>query len=252
MTPDSVSGHRGQPDLYVKAVAAATVPSIYLPPPAFADDRYRAAVIRQVEGIAERFGLCPADLRYLSAEHQIQDAGELVLEQLGERAEPQPLYVTRSGGEPDPFISSLASLTHRHSWVRDELVLTHLESLAGSAVFAFLAWAITPAGATVLMLDKPPMMVVGKPVPMSTAVGVRIDTAGGGTRVSGWGVGAPPQGTRGVRLEGTRSCDAWHAFASAVTDGQVAAGDHFVLHTRDDVQEGWVTLEVVTPPAWSS
>lgn len=237
-------------DLRVEAIATAVMTEpTYHPAGAFAGDRYLTGLVSNLGTIADRLGLSMSDLRYLH-DDRVHGVAHHALACFDAVAGPQPLYVSRSGGEIDPFIAFLPTLVREHPWVTDALVLTHLEVLSGSAVFEFLSWAVTPVGATVLLVDEQVVATVSDPPPSLAAVALRVGTDGSGTRVSRWGAGPPPTPAGGVRLTGTRACDAWLEFATAVAHGGIGSGDVVILHMRDDVQEGWVLLEVEEPPVW--
>ncbi|MFS8098616.1 hypothetical protein LFM09_15905 [Lentzea alba] len=219
----------------------------YHPADAFADDRYLAGLISDVENIADRLGVSATDLRYLRLD-QDGSVADRALSRVTAVADPQPLYVARSGIETDPFVAFLPTLVHDHPSVTDALVLTHLEALSGSAIFEFLSWSMSPAGAALLLVDEQVVTTESALPPKLSAVAMRVHPGPGGTQVSAWGTGSPPTSKGSVHITGRRSCDAWLGFTRAVASDDVRAGDVVVLHTRDDAQEGWVQLQVDALP----
>ncbi len=234
-------------DLWIDEIASAvrTAPD-YLPDTAFGSDQWLSRMVAEFGAVAAEDRGVPADMLSYLPDVPDNDVAEQALTLLGPPLGSQPLYMSRSGGEADPFVTMLPRLIHPRDWVSDALVLTHLEALTGSAVFDFLAWSLNDGPATVLLVDQQVVTLTDQPKDPLTAIALRFGASG--ARVSAWGLGAPPSLDRGRTFHGTRSCDAWLGFALAVAAHEVAAGDVVVLHTAGDAQEGWVRLDMDRVP----
>jgi hypothetical protein len=232
-------------DIYVYEIATAVrcSPS-YLPAAAYGDDQWLRPLTHWVGEAAERLGHPRDALAYLH-DTPDNDVAAQALALLGPARSAQPLYVSRSGGETDPFTAMLPRLVRDHDWVSDSLVLTHLEALTGSAVFEFLTWSLRGGHATVLLVDQELVAYAELARPSLTAVALRV---GGttGARVTGWGAGTPPAdaGETSRTFGGTRACDAWAEFSQALAADLIVVDDTVLLHTVGAVQEGWVRLSI--------
>lgn len=202
----------------------------------------------RLDEVASTQGLGKSAFRYLPDTGE-NDVARQALERLGAPQRPQPLYLSRSGPDPDPFVTLLPGLVRSFDWVGDSLLFTHLEALTGSAVFELVAILAADQESTLVLVDQPSMIFADDPTPPLSAVALRLGSTGG-TAVVAWGEGAPPSSSQSRTLHGTRACDAWLAFAAVIAAGEVAAGEVVILHTRGEAQEGWVVLEVEEPPLW--
>ena len=155
-------------------------------------------------------------------------------------------------------MAALAQLVHESGWAGEDLGITHLEELGGTAVFDLLRWAV-PAGtgATVVVCDEP--LFVDARVPgRFKAVGLRLAQGAGPLRVLGCGEGGPAaaqgaegtvgaEGTDGAahRFSGRGPCDGWLEFHEALAAGKVRDGERVLVHARGPLREGWLLLEAV-------
>lgn len=172
------------------------------------------------------------------------DVTAQVLAALGPPAVPQPLYFVRSGPLRDPNVAALAGLVHRSGWAGEDVGLSHLDELGGTAVFGLLEWAVETE-ATAVVCDEPLFADAACGAPRFAAVGVRVRRgAASPLAVSGCGEGKPAL-TGGHRFTGRGPCDAWLAFCAALSEGVITDGDRVLLHTRGPLREGWLSLLAV-------
>jgi hypothetical protein len=171
------------------------------------------------------------------------DVAAQVLAALGTPAVPQPLFLVRSGPLRDPNVAALAGLVHRSGWAGEDVGLTHLDELGGTAVFGLLEWSVENE-ATAIVCDEPLFADSVCGDPRFAAVGVRLRRGTAALTVSGCGEGRPAL-TGGHRFTGRGPCDAWLAFCAALAEGVVADGERVLLHTRGPLREGWLSLLAV-------
>ncbi|WP_410606672.1 hypothetical protein [Amycolatopsis sp. lyj-109] len=171
------------------------------------------------------------------------DVTAQVLAALGPPALPQPLFFVRSGPLRDPNVAALAGLVHRSGWAGEDVGLTHLDELGGTAVFGLLEWAVETE-ATAVICDEPLFADAAGGHPRFAAVGVRLRRGAAALTVSGCGEGKPAL-TGAHRFTGRGPCDAWLAFCAALAEGVVADGERVLLHTRGPLREGWLSLLAV-------
>ncbi|WP_103349423.1 hypothetical protein [Amycolatopsis sp. CA-128772] len=168
------------------------------------------------------------------------DVAAQVLAALGPPAVPQPLFFVRSGPLRDPNVAALAGLVHRSGWEGEDVGLSHLDELGGTAVFGLLEWAVGTE-ATAVICDEPLFADAACGHPRFAAVGVRLRRGSSPLAVSGCGDGKPAL-AGDHRFAGRGPCDAWLAFCAALAEGVVADGDRVLLHTRGPLREGWLSL----------
>ncbi|EOD63507.1 hypothetical protein [Amycolatopsis vancoresmycina] len=171
------------------------------------------------------------------------DVAAEVLAALGPPALPQPLFFVRSGPLRDPNVAALAGLVHRSGWAGDDVGLSHLDELGGTAVFGLLEWAVETE-ATAIVCDEPLFADSDGGHPRFAAVGLRVRRGAAALTVSGCGEGKPAL-PGDHRFTGRGPCDAWLAFCAALAEGVVADGDRVLLHTRGPIREGWLSLLAV-------
>jgi hypothetical protein len=169
------------------------------------------------------------------------DVSARVLAALGTPATAQPLFFVRSGPLRDPNVAALAGLVHTSGWVGEDVGLSHLDELGGTAVFGLLEWAVE-AEATAVICDEPLFADAAAGHPRFAAVGLRL-RRGATAPLTAFGCGeGKPAFTGDHRFTGRGPCDAWLAFCAALAEGVVADGDRVLLHTRGPVREGWLSL----------
>ncbi|WP_433271697.1 hypothetical protein ACQPZF_13320 [Actinosynnema sp. CS-041913] len=222
-------------ELSVRAIAAAVDEHPeYRRVAAFEGD---AAMLDVAETLARFRGTPVGRLRFLADDHKA-DVAVAALAALGPPDEPQPLLLVRADPDPDPFVAVLPRIVHDLPWVSEELGITHLEELSGTAVVELLSWLLDERGATVVIADQPPV-VVGEPKPLS-AVALRVSHGGGPLRITGWGSGEPAPSTH--VFGGPGPCDGWRGLSEAVADGRVVPGHSVTVEVRGPAL-GWVRLE---------
>ncbi|MCX5391929.1 hypothetical protein [Streptomyces sp. NBC_00094] len=241
------------PDLYVDAVRVAChdhpvhVPAVALPEDD--DRRWLAGFVARVAGVPlEDLGV----LDPLASGQGDESALCLrVLDALGPAAAPQPLVLVRSGPVLDPKVSMLAGLVHATDWAGDDLGLTHLDEQGGTAVLDLLAWTLPDdGGATVLVMDAPPVRLLAERGRRSSVVGLRLTRGSGALRYLDGGRGdRTPAPGAALEFRGTGPCDAWIALSEALAAGVVRAGDRLLLSTGSETspETGWVLLEAAEP-----
>jgi hypothetical protein len=192
---------------------------------------------------AERNEVPLERLRFLADEPDV-DVASVALDELGPPAEPQPLLLVRGGPDPDPFVTTLTRLVAGRPWVAEELGLTHLDELGGTAMLEFLDWFMPDSGATVLIVDQQPVIDVGRAPPSPAAVALRVGRGTGLIRVVSWGEGGPPLAGMAYRFTGRGPCDPWIDLHTALAGGWLAGGDNALLHAAGSGREGWALLEL--------
>jgi len=240
-------GWTGTAGLSVEAVGVATLPfENYLPLASFPADEIPLFQLEREHGIPPEHTLV---LWTEGTTSDGPDVSSLVLAGLGAPATAQPLFLVRSGPLRDSMVASLAQLVHESGWAGEDVGITHLEELGGTAIFDLLEWAVpADTGATVLICDEP--LFADARVPgRFAAVGLRVRRGEGPLRVVGCGEGAPGDGTGHVahRFSGRRPCDGWLAFHEALAAGKVNDGERVLVHARGPLREGWLLLDAVDP-----
>jgi hypothetical protein len=227
--------------LVVAAIAVAVLERpAYLSIADFVADPDMMALARAV---AERNELPLERLRFLADEPHL-DVASVALDELGPPDGRQPVLLVRSGPDPDPFVATLARMVTGRPWVDEELGLTHLDELGGTAVLEFLDWFMPDGGATVLIVDQSPVIDIDAARPSPAAVALRVGRGAGLIRVVSWGDGVPPP-AMAYRFTGQGPCDPWIDLHSALTGGWLAAGDEALLHATGGAgREGWALLEL--------
>lgn len=223
----------------------------YRPVPVSAASAENEGVAQLARAVAEFTGV-PAERLRMLADADVQAATQVgghALAALGAPAEEQPLFLVRSGPLLDPYSAELARLVHESGWAGEDVGITHLDELGGTAVFGLLNWALPEqAEATVLVCDDPLFVdeLDGR-APIGV-VGLRVLHGPGPLRVLGCGEGVPEPGLLGEadhRFLGTRPCDGWRALHAMLAAGRIDDGDRILLHTRGPRREGWLALEAV-------
>jgi hypothetical protein len=230
--------------LVVEAIAVAVLERpAYLSIADFVADPDMMALARAV---AERNELPLDRLRFLADEPD-RDVASVALDELGPPVDKQPVLLVRGGADPDPFVTTLARMVAGRPWVDEELGLTHLDELGGTAVLEFLDWFMPDSGATVLIVDQRPVIAVEQTpqaqLPAPAAVALRVGRGAGLIRVVSWGAGAPPP-AMAYRFTGQGPCDPWIDLHTALAGGWLAAGDEALLHATGVGREGWALIEV--------
>jgi hypothetical protein len=226
--------------LVVEAIAVAVLERpAYLSIADFVTDPDMMALARAV---AERNELPLDRLRFLADEPD-RDVASVALDELGPPVDKQPVLLVRGGPDPDPFVTTLARMVAGRPWVDEELGLTHLDELGGTAVLEFLDWFMPEGGATVLIVDQCPVVDVERQLPSPAAVALRVGRGNGLIRVVSWGAGVPPP-AMAYRFSGQGPCDPWIDLHTALAGGWLAAGDEALLHATGEGREGWALIEV--------
>ena len=239
----------GTAGLSVEAVSAATLPfENYVP----LDSSGLAFPHSRLE---KEYGIPPEHALVLALRGVVwdgPDVSSLALAGLGVPAAPQPLFLVRSGPLRDSMVAALAQLVHESGWAGEDVGITHLEELGGTAVFDLLRWAVTAdAGATVVVCDEP--LFADARVPgRFKAVGLRVCRGPGPLRVLGCGEGpsADAVGVQGAasaehRFSGRGPCDGWLALHEALAAGRVRDGERVLIHACGPQREGWLLLDAV-------
>lgn len=227
--------------LVVEAIAVAVLerPS-YLSVADFVADPDMMALARAA---AERNEVPLERLRFLADEPDL-DVASVALDELGPPDAEQPVLLVRSSPDPDPFVSSLARMVSERTWVGEELGLTHLDELGGTAVLEFLDWFMPESGATVLIVDQSPVIDIQAMRPSPAAVALRVGRGSGLIRVVSWGEGVPPPAIA-YRFTGQGPCDPWIDLHTALAGGWLAPGDEALLHATGAAgREGWALIEL--------
>ena len=240
----------GTAGLSVEAVSAATLPfENYVP-------LVSSGLAFPHSRLEKEYGIPPEHALVLALRDSVwdgPDVSSLALAGLGVPAAPQPLFLVRSGPLRDSMVAALAQLVHESGWAGEDMGITHLEELGGTAVFDLLRWAVpADAGATVMVCDEPlfaDMRVAGR----FKAVGLRVRRGPGPLRVLGCGEGASAAAAVGVdgadsaehRFSGRGPCDGWLAFHEALAAGKVRDGERVLIHARGPLREGWLLLDAV-------
>jgi hypothetical protein len=233
----------GTAGLSVEAVSAATLPlENYVPLASYGIAVPRARLERE-HGIPFEHALV---LPLQDAAWDGPDVSGLALAGLGAPGQAQPLFLVRSGPLRDSMVAALAQLVHESGWAGEDLGITHLEELGGTAVFDLLRWAVPPeTGATVVVCDEP-LFVDARAPGRFKAVGLRLRHGAGPLRVLGCGEGGSADTDSAEhRFSGRGPCDGWLAFHEALTAGKVQDGERVLVHARSPLREGWLLLEAV-------
>jgi len=212
---------------------------VYLSSADLAADPSMTALARAA---AERNEVPLGRLRFLADEPDV-DVASLALDELGPPRCPQPLLLVRADPDPDPFSTTLSRMVAGRAWVQEEIGLTHLDELGGTAVLEFLDWFMPDTGATVLIVDQSPVVDAYRPPPSPCAVALRVSRHTGMIRVTGWGEGAPPPALA-YRFTGRGPCDPWIDLHTALSGGWLAHGDEAVLHPVGGHRQGWALIEL--------
>ncbi|HEY8980270.1 MAG TPA: hypothetical protein VIU15_11875 [Streptomyces sp.] len=237
------------PELYVEALATAVredpsyVPVLEL---AAGDERRWLG-----EFAARATSVSPAGLGVLDPGGDEARLCAAALAALGPADDAESLYLVRSGPVLDAWVSMLARLVHEGDWQGEDLGLTHLGHLGGTAVFELLGWAVPDgAGASVLIVDEPPVRENAHWADRQAVVGLRLSRTPGALRIVDAGEGRPPRLPVPYSFAGPGPCDGWLALGEALSAGLVRAGDRVLLHTGDGPEpRGWVLLDAVDPGA---
>ena len=177
------------PELSVDAIGVAFVPPDYQRAQALDPG---AEFAMQAGGVAHFSGVPMERLLVLRSELDGEsDVSSLALACLGPPAEPQPLFLVRSGPERDPYVVELARIVHGAAWAGEDVGITHLDELGGTLVFDLLDWAVPAAGATVLVCDDPAYVDESQDTSRIGAVAIRLRRGPGPLRVLGCGEGSP-------------------------------------------------------------
>jgi hypothetical protein len=173
--------------------------------------------------------------------------------QLGAPPQPQPLYLVRSGPEPDPFVAMMPRLVHGLDWVTEDLGITHLDEVGGVGVLELLRWSADPAlGVTVVLVDQPVFVDAERPPKSVLAVAFRVSWGSGPLRVLDAAERAVPASVLDAamhRFGGAGPCDAWIGLHAGLRSGIVGDGERVLLHTSGGGREGWVSLDIVVSGA---
>lgn len=163
---------------------------------------------------------------------------------LGAPDSAQPLALVQSTPSPEVIIMPLARLVHELGWpVSEDIGVTHLHELGGTAVLELLSWSVGGDGATAVIVDQPVYVEAGSQPSTVAAVALRVCGPDGPLRVLDWGEGAPA-GEVARRFTGTGPCDAWLALRDALAAGELTDGDRVLLHTLGRHRDGWALLEI--------
>jgi hypothetical protein len=200
--------------------------------------------------VAERNELPLDRLRFLADEPD-RDVASVALDELGPPPDKQPVLLVRGGPDPDPFVTTLARMVAGRPWVDEELGLTHLDELGGTAVLEFLDWFMPDGGATVLIVDQSPVIDVQSTRQAPAAVALRVGRGAGLIRVVSWGEGVPPP-AMAYRFTGQGPCDPWIDLHTALAGGWLVAGDEALLHANGAGREGWALIELDGVPSAAS
>ena len=232
--------------LVVEAIAVAVLERpVYRSIAGFGTDPDMMALARAA---AERNEVPLERLRFLADEPDL-DVASVALDELGPPEREQPVLLVRSSPDPDPFVSSLARMVDGRPWIGEELGLTHLDELGGTAVLEFLDWFMPDAGATVLIVDQCPVVDVQAAPPTPAAVALRVGRGTGLIRVVSWGEGVPPPSIA-YRFTGQGPCDPWIDLHTALAGGWLASGDEALLHaTGAGGRESWALIELDGVPS---
>ncbi|MCX4750468.1 hypothetical protein OG455_34000 [Kitasatospora sp. NBC_01287] len=179
------------------------------------------------------------------------DVSELALTALGPPPGEQPLFLVR-GVPRDSMVAALAGLVHQVGWAGEDVGITQLEELGGTAVFDLLDWAVPEeTGATVLICDEPLVADARAGGARFTAVALRVRPGEGPLRVLECGEGPPGAAAERAahRFGGSGPCDGWLACHDALAAGRIADGELILLQARGPLREGWVLLRAVDTAA---
>jgi hypothetical protein len=235
--------------LSVEAVGVATLPfGNYVPLATLPAEAVPMSQIEREHGIPREhvLVLAPED-----STDGAPDVSGLVLAALGAPAVAQPLFFVRSGPLRDSLVARLAQLVHESGWAGEDVGLTHLEELGGTAVFGLLEWAVpADTGATVVLCDEP-LFTDARETGRFAAVGLRVRRGDGPLRVVGCGEGVPGDdlGPVAHRFSGRRLSDGWLALHEALATGKVRDRERVLVHAQGPLREGWLLLDAVDPAA---
>lgn len=259
-------------DLTLTGMSVARVPTpAYLPAELLSDDpmmiAYTSVLPEYLRRINGGPGLWTANVEWPSQhtradvartglaflpDDEKYDVARLALDRLGASPGPQPLYLVRSDPDQDPFLASLPRLTSGRDWIYGELTLSHLARSAGVGAFDFLSWSLTDAGATVVLVDQPPLCLAGSEPAAISAVALRCSASPGPASILAHGEYTPPDALDVAAdrvFAGSGPCEAWLDFAQAATAGSLRAEDRVLLRCGGVDGEGWLLLQVHEPGA---
>lgn len=170
------------------------------------------------------------------------ELAELALATLGAPPRPQPLLLVQASCDRDTPAMLLPKLVHELDWyVTEELGITHLGALGGTAILDMLSWSVDPhAGATAVVADQPHFVAADQVPEQISAVALRFG-ADGALQVLDWGEGRPPADS-GRRFSGPGACGGWLALHAALGRGELRTGDPIAVQSRAGDRLGWALL----------
>ncbi|MER7129017.1 hypothetical protein [Streptosporangium saharense] len=231
--------------LSVEAISAVSERAVlYDRGDALAGDAERFA--RTISSFGTRF----SDISVLrDGQAVVTDLALRAVDGLGHPYREETLVFVQSGHDQDHLTVPLPRIAEELSWpVREDLAVTHLEQLGGTAVFDLLQWLLAPDGqAAVLLTDRPELAFHGDAVPTGAVVALRVRPGDGPLRVLDWGEGAPAVAER--TLTATGPVAPWLRLLTEITTGRLAPGTRVVLATGPTGRRGWALIELADPIA---
>jgi hypothetical protein len=206
--------------------------------------------------VSDHAGIPMPALRMLTVREDGTEAAALALAGLGAPPQPQPLVLVQAAADRDSSAMLLPRLVHELAWhVTEEMGLTHLGDLGGTAILELLSWwADERVGATVLIVDQPLFVGADRAPDRISAVALRFGGGDGPLRVLDWGEDAPPDGAD-RQFTGDGACGGWPDLHAALGRHELRTGDRIVVRSGTGDRQGWGLLRYQAAatdrrPAW--
>jgi hypothetical protein len=216
--------------------------------------REAAVMIDLVGSVVRATNIPMSAARMLTIREDGAELAEVALTALGPPPRPQPLFLVQTTSDRDTSAMLLPKLVHELDWhVTEELGITHLGGLGGTAILDMLSWSVDPhIGATVIVADQPHVVTADHVPNRLLAVALRFG-GDGPLEVLDWGEGRPPAGAD-QQFTGSGACGGWPDLHAALGNRQLRTGNRIVVQSGAGDQLGWALLryagEADGRPAW--
>ncbi|MCX4661906.1 hypothetical protein [Streptomyces uncialis] len=193
--------------------------------------------------VAQYSGAPPSELRMLTAPPDGEDIARTALSRLGPPPGPQPFVLVQASADRDMLSAALPRLVHESRWpVTEDLGLTHLGDLGGTAVVGLVSWwADARSGATALVVDQPLFALAGTLPARLTAVALRFGDGDGPLHVLDQGEGRPPPAAD-RSFHGPGACGGWPELHHALHHDELRPDDRILVRCGAEEQRSWVLL----------
>lgn len=214
-----------------------------------AEDADGGMIAAYLHAVSTHSGIPQPRLRMLTVRPDGAEPAARALAGLGAPPGPQPLLLVQADGDRDILSAALPRLVEETEWtVTEDLGLTHMGDVGGTAVMDLLSWWMDPeAGATVVVVDQPLFVRDDRVPDRLTAVALRFRGGEHGRwQVLGWGEGEPPADADRV-CSGPGACGAWSELHRLDLDGDLRPGDRILLLAGSAERRAWLLLRQSAP-----